>query len=88
MRDWLEADLSGVSVSPRILRRTLAEMRVIGHAARVKVPSAAENAEAYDGTIVAGDLGPSPDTDIWPGSLRDPLVVYYNGQVGNFVRTR
>jgi hypothetical protein len=77
-----------VPVSPRILRQTLAQMRVIGHAARVRVPSAAEHVEGRDGAIVAGDLGPSPDTDIWPGSLRDPLVVYYNGQVGNFVRVR
>jgi hypothetical protein len=81
----LIAALSGVTVSSPILQRTFAEMRVIDRAARARVPAALQYAESRDDQYVANDLGPSPDTDIWPGSLRDPLVVYNNGQVGDFV---
>ena len=33
-------------------------------------------------------LGSSVDINIWPEPKRDPQVVYYNGQIGNFVRVR
>jgi hypothetical protein len=82
----LMASLSGVSVSHRILQRTFAAMRVIDRAARSRVPVPLQHAESRDDQAVSSDLGPSPDADTWPGSLRDPLVVYNNGQVGDFVR--
>ena len=80
--------LSGVDVSPEVLHRTFAEMSVIGHAARAHAPKNALLGEARYQAAVSSNLGPSPDIDIWPGPKRDPQVVYFNGQIGNFVRVR
>jgi hypothetical protein len=87
-RSQLESHLSGVTVSPQLLSQTYAEMSAVARAVMGHASSAAKLAKENTQTIISLDLGPNPDTNIWPGAPRDPLVVYYNGQIGNFVRVR
>jgi hypothetical protein len=87
-RSQLESHLTGASVSPEILKQTFAAMSRVGREVMGRASSAAKLAKENTQTIISLDLGPNPDTNIWPGAPRDPLVVYYNGQIENFVRIR
>lgn len=87
-RSQLESHLSGVTVSPQLLSQTFAEMSAVGREVMGHASSTAKVAKENTQAVISVDLGPKPDTNIWPGAPRDPLVVYYNGQIGNFVRVR
>jgi hypothetical protein len=77
-----------VTVSPEVLNQTFAAMSKVGREVMGHASSAVKLAKEITQTVISLDLGPNPNTNIWPGAPRDPLVVYYNGQIGNFVRVR
>jgi hypothetical protein len=41
-----------------------------------------------DEKAITAELGPSVDTNLGGAGPRNPLVVYFNGQVANFVQKR
>lgn len=68
-----------------LVRQTIHQMQVVAAAARVGPPL--HNAFSSANQILTSELGPSPNTDLGPGARdRDPLVVYFNGQIGGFVK--
>jgi hypothetical protein len=80
----LDQYLSNVPGAPKFVRRTIEQMQVIARAARLtpRLHAIVDTDEAS----LSQDLGPTPDTNLGPGATdRDPLYVYYNAQVGNFV---
>jgi hypothetical protein len=67
-------------------QQTLTQMQAVARAAHV---TAAEHQELVaDEKAVMAALGPTVDTKLGGASPRDPLVVYYNGQVAKFVHKR
>ncbi len=81
----LEQFLASVPGAVPLVRQTTHQMRVVAAAARVSAPL--HKAFSADNQILTSELGPSPDTDLGPGARdRDPLVVYFNGQIGDFVK--
>ena len=80
--DEYVADVPG---GPQLVRRTIAQMQVVARAARVS--PLVHDALAADWSLFETALGPKPDTDLGPGATdRDPLEVYFNGQVIKFVK--
>ena len=81
----LGAHLRGTSASPQLVKLTLSNMETIAKQSKV---TAKEHATlTADMKAIGTALGPNPDTDLGPGAVdRDPLTVYYDGQVGKFVR--
>jgi hypothetical protein len=81
----LESYLADVPGSTPIIRLTISQVHVVARAARVTGPF--QRVLSRDEQILTADLGPTPDTDLGPGAVdRDPLEVYYNGQVNNFIK--
>jgi hypothetical protein len=68
------------------LNQLIGQMKVVARAARVT--PALQTALNHNFQEIAGALGPDPYTDLGPGAThRDPLVVYYDAQVVNFVKS-
>jgi hypothetical protein len=61
-------------------------MQVVAREGRVR--SATYKKLVADEKAVMAALGPIVDTSLGGATPRDPLVVYYNGQVGKFVHRR
>ncbi len=60
-------------------------MEVISRATRTPTPL--RDAILSDWQVLEYNLGPNPDTDLGPGATdRDPLEVYFNGQVNDFIK--
>jgi hypothetical protein len=84
-RQALEQHVPAVPGAPQLISRTMAQMRVVARAARVTGPL--HQAVDSDKQVLSDELGPTPNTNLGPGATdRDPLVVYYDGQVDKFVR--
>jgi hypothetical protein len=84
-REQLDQYLSNVPGAVPLVRRTIEQMQVVAQAARFTQQS--HDAFSSDWQVFEDDLGPTPDTDLGPGATdRDPLEVYYNAQVVNFVK--
>jgi hypothetical protein len=81
----LDQYLSSIPGVVPLVRQTVHQMQVVAAAARVGTPLHNDFSSANQ--ILTSELGPSPDTDLGPGARdRDPLVVYFNGQIGGFVK--
>jgi hypothetical protein len=81
----LEGDLANVPGSTPLIRRTISQVHIVATAARVAGPF--QRVLAADEQIITANLGPNPDADLGPGAVnRDPLEVYYNGQVNDFIK--
>jgi hypothetical protein len=81
----LDQYLSNVPGAPTLVRRAVEQMEVVAQAARLT--PRLYDIVASDKKTFEADLGPSPDTDLGPGATsRDPLIVYYNAQLTNFVK--
>jgi hypothetical protein len=84
-REELDQYLSGVPGATQLVQRTIEQMHVVARAARV-TPHI-HDALSADWLVFKDDLGPTPDTDLGPGATdRDPLEVYYNGQIDKFIK--
>jgi hypothetical protein len=81
----LEDYLADVPGSTPLIKLAINEVHIVARAARVSGPI--QRVLSGEEQILTAELGPNPDSDLGPGAVdRDPLEVYYNGQVGNFVR--
>jgi hypothetical protein len=77
--------VAGVSGGNHLVRRTVQQMEVVSHA--TDTPPSLRDAVLSNWKVLEYDLGPSPDINLGPGAAdRDPLEVYFNGQVGNFIK--
>ena len=84
-RQVLEQLLPGVPDAHQLASRTDAQMLVVARAAGIT--GSFHNALSSDEQALTADLGPNPNTDLGPGATdRDPLEVYYNGQIDKFVK--
>jgi hypothetical protein len=84
-RQSLEQDLANVPGSTPLIRLAINQAHVVAVAARVAGPL--QRVLSSDEQILTAELGPNPDTDLGPGAVdRDPLEVYYNGQVNEFIK--
>ena len=82
----LQQDLAGVPAASSLIPGTVSQMAVIARSARVSAPL--RTALALDRLHFECELGPKPNTDLGPGAVdRDPLYVYSDGQVNNFVKS-
>ena len=82
----LDDALYGVSISTNLPGQTYAQMQLIAREAHVTL--AEHKALVADEQAITNALGPQVDTNLGGTSPRDPLVVYYNGQVNQFVHKR
>jgi hypothetical protein len=74
---------SGTSVSP--IDQLVDQIKVI--AKQAKVTPAIQSALSHSYTTLNNALGLNPNTMPGPGgTMRDPLVVYYDAQVNNFIK--
>ncbi len=81
----LEQYLADVPGSAPLISQTIAQVHVVARAARVS--GTLQRTLSGDEQILTAELGPNPDTDLGPGAVdRDPLEVYYNGQVNSFIK--
>ena len=90
MQRQLGNPLSDVTVMDHTVaataQQTLTQMQVVARAAHV---TAAEHQELVaDEKAIMAALGPTVDSRLGGATPRDPLVVYYNGQVTKFVHKR
>ncbi len=76
----------GVSLSTNILGQTYSQMQLIAREAHVTL--AEHKALVADEQAITAAFGPQVDTNLGGSSPRDPLVVYYNGQVNQFVHKK
>jgi hypothetical protein len=84
-RQVLEQLLPGVSDARQLIGRTDAQILVVARAAGIT--GSFHNALSRDEQLLSADLGPTPDTDLGPGATdRDPLEVYYDGQISDFIK--
>ena len=84
-RQVLAQLLPGVPGSRQLVSRTDAEILAVARAARIT--GRYHFALSADEQALTAALGPTPDTDLGPGADdRDPLTVYYNGQITNFIK--
>jgi hypothetical protein len=81
----LRQTLAGVPGATSLIAGTVSQMEVVAGAARVS-PSL-RTALALDRLQFEYELGPKPNTDLGPGAVdRDPLYVYCDGQVNDFIK--
>ena len=67
------------------INQLMSQLRVITRATRST--SALQSALHHSDKILTDVLGAKPDTDLGPGAMdRDPLPVYYDAQVINFIK--
>jgi hypothetical protein len=84
-RQVLEQLLPGVPDVRQLASRTDAQILVVARAAGIT--GAFHNVLSADEKALTAVLGPAPDTDLGPGATdRDPLEVYYNGQIDKFIK--
>jgi hypothetical protein len=84
-REVLGQLLSGAPDARQLASRTDAQILVVARAAGIT--GSLHNALSADEQALTVALGPNPDTDLGPGATdRDPLEVYYNGQIDNFIK--
>jgi hypothetical protein len=84
-RQTLEQYVPAEPGSSQLIAQTMAQMHVVARAARVTVPF--HKAVYADNQVLSDELGPTPGTNLGPGATdRDPLTVYYDGQVDQFIR--
>lgn len=77
--------VAGVSGGTQLVHQTIAQMQVVARA--VRVSPQVQKALSTDWSLLETALGPKPDTNLGPGATdRDPLEVYFNGQVDKFVK--
>ncbi len=82
----LDNAIEGVSITTNLPGQTYSQMQLIAREAHVTL---AEHRQLVaDEQAITTALGPHVDTDLGGSSPRDPLVVYYNGQVNQFVHKR
>jgi hypothetical protein len=74
------------AISSQLLQQTFNQMEVVAHEAHVSMAN--HTMIASDQQVIAKDLGPSPNTDLGGAAPRDPLTVYFDGQVASFVHKR
>ena len=83
-RQTLEQYVPAEPGSSQLISQTMAQMHVVARAARVT--GQFHEAIYSDDQVLSDDLGPNPNTDLGPGETdRDPLEVYHDGQVDNFI---
>jgi hypothetical protein len=82
----LDDALYGVTITTNLPGQTYAQMQLIAREAHVT--RAEHKALVADEQAITTALGPGVDTNLGGSSPRDPLVVYYNGQVNQFVHKR
>jgi hypothetical protein len=81
----LDKYVLGVPGGPQLVRKTIDQMQVVSQATRTPTPL--RDSEMSDWQTLSSLLGSNPDTDLGPGAThRDPLEVYFNGQLSNFVK--
>ncbi len=81
----LTNDVNDLGVSSTLVLRVIEQMSLVAQS--VRLTPKLQNTIAKDRAVLARDLGPNPDVDLGPDAAdRDPLVVYTNGQVENFIR--
>jgi hypothetical protein len=73
-------------ISSQLLQQTFTQMEVVAHEAHVS--TANHDMIVADEQAIAQILGPSPNTNLGGAVPRDPLTVYFDGQVASFVRKR
>jgi hypothetical protein len=84
-REVLEQLLPGVPGAHQLFSRTDAQILAVARAAGITGPY--HNALSTDEQALTADLGPTPDTNLGAGATnRDPLEVYYNGQLDGFIK--
>jgi hypothetical protein len=82
----LDKYVTDVPGGAQLVHRTIAQMQRVSLA--TDAPPSLRIALLSDWQALASDLGPNPDTDLGPGAAhRDPLEVYFNGQIGNFIKS-
>jgi hypothetical protein len=78
--------LSGVTATTNLPQQTIDQMKVIAHAAHV---TAAESQQlTSDQQALTTALGSHVDSDLGGSTLRSLVVVYYQGQLNQFVHGR
>lgn len=82
----LATALSGVTFTTDLPGQTYNEMQTIAAEAHVTKPE--HQRLVADEQAIAATLGPNVDTSLGGTAPRDPLVVYYDGQVSQFVHAR
>jgi hypothetical protein len=81
----LDEYVTDVPGGTKLVHRTIEQMEVVSRATRI--PLQLRDVLLGDWESLEYDLGPNPDTDLGPGAThRDPLEVYFSGQVGNFIK--
>ena len=81
----LDKYVAGVPGGTQLVRRTIEQMQVVSRA--TGTPTALRDAVLSDWQVLEYELGPKPDTNLGPGAAdRDPLEVYFNGQVSRFIK--
>jgi hypothetical protein len=77
-----DASGSNSSISP--INQLIDQIKVVAKEARVTSP--VQSALNHGYTVLNNSLGPDPNTMPGPGgTMRDPLIVYYDAQINNFV---
>ena len=77
------ASSSDATISP--IEKLIDQIKVVAKEARVA--SAIQSALNHSYTMLNNALGSNPNTMPGPGgTMRDPLIVYYDAQVNNFVK--
>jgi hypothetical protein len=81
----LESYLTNVPGSTPLIKLTINEVHVVARAAGVSGPI--QRVLSRDEQTLTAELGPNPNTNLGPGAVdRDPLEVYYNGQIRGFIK--
>jgi dGTP triphosphohydrolase len=78
--------LSDVSITTNLPQQTVDQMKVIARAAHVTAAESQQLTADQQALITA--LGSHADSDLGGTTPRDPVVVYYQGQVNQFVHKR
>ena len=83
--NWASA-LYGVTFTTNLPDQAFTDMQTVAHQAHV---TAAERQKLVaDEKAIDTALGPNVDTALGGAAPRDPVVVYYDGQVAQFVHKR
>ena len=86
MQTQLDDALYDTNISTDLPGETYSQMQLIARAAHVT--KAEYKTLVADQQAINAALGPQVNTNLGGSSPRDPLVVYYNGQVNQFVHKR
>jgi hypothetical protein len=78
--------LYGVTFTNNVPNQAFTDMQTVAHQARVTV--AERRKLVADEKAIDTALGPNVDTALGGAVPRDPLVVYYDGQVAQFIHKR